>query len=212
MTFSIITIPNGKWRQNCYLVSDDSTGLALVIDPGSEAVTIRFKLSHYSLTPVAILNTHAHFDHIGAVADLIQYYKIPFYLNQADVNLMKQANLYKFLFDSKESIVIPEFSHELSNHDENLQLGGFVVSILSTPGHTKGSICLQIGANLFSGDTLLPDSLGRTDLPGGNKFELAKSVALLRNLPAETKVWPGHGQSFPLGSLWEKLAQVGGET
>lgn len=209
MTHTIRALPNGKWKQNCYLVSDDTTGLALVIDPGSDAPFIQQQLLHHTLTPVAILNTHAHYDHIGAVAALMLHYKIPFYLNSADVKLLKQANLYKFLFDSKESVVIPEPTHELSPQEAMLQVGGFEVSVLCTPGHTKGSTCLQIGTDLFSGDTLLPNGPGRTDLPGGDKVALAQSVELLRRLPDATTVWPGHGRSFSLESLWEKLAQAG---
>ena len=209
MTHSVTVLPNGKWKQNCYLVRDDATGLALVIDPGSDAQSIQQRLSHLSLTPMAILNTHAHYDHIGAVAALMLHYKIGFYLNSADVKLLKQANLYKFLFDSKESVVIPEPTHDLSRKDATLQVGGFEVSVLYTPGHTKGSTCLQIGADLFSGDTLLPNGPGRTDLPGGDKVALAQSVELLRRLPDATTVWPGHGRSFSLGSLWEKLAKAG---
>lgn len=209
MTHSVTVLPNGKWKQNCYLVSGDATGLALVIDPGSDAPFIQQQLLHHTLKPVAILNTHAHYDHIGAVAALMAHYKIPFYLNSADVKLMKQANLYKFLFDSKESVVIPEPTHELSPQEAKLQVGGFNVSVLCTPGHTKGSTCLQIGADLFSGDTLLPNGPGRTDLPGGDKVALAQSVELLRKLPDATMVWPGHGRSFSLGSLWEKLAHAG---
>ena len=209
MTHTVRVLPNGKWRQNCYLVSDDAKGLALVIDPGSDASFIQQQLSHHMLTPVAILNTHAHYDHIGAVAPLMQHYKIPFYLNAADVKLMKQANIYKFLFDSKESVVIPDPTRELSQQEAVLQVGDFEVSVLPTPGHTKGSICLQIGVDLFSGDTLLPGGPGRTDLPGGDKVALAQSVARLRRLPDSITVWPGHGRSFSLGSLWEKLAHAG---
>jgi hydroxyacylglutathione hydrolase len=209
MTHTVTVIPNGKWKQNCYVVSNDATGLALLIDPGSDAPMIQQQLSHHTITPVAILNTHGHFDHIGAVAALMAHYKIPFYLNPADSKLVKQANLYKFLFDSKDSIVIPEPSQELLPQEAMLQVGGFEVSILFTPGHTKGSTCLHIDNDLFSGDTLLPNGPGRTDLPGGDKDALAQSVELLRKLPDASMVWPGHGRSFNLGSLWEKLAQSG---
>ena len=209
MTHTITVIPNGKWRQNCYVVSDDAMGLALLIDPGSDAPMIQQQLSHQALKPVAILNTHGHFDHIGAVAALMAHYKIPFYLNPGDFKLLKQANLYKFLFESKDCIVIPEPTKELLPQDANLQVGSFKVSILFTPGHTKGSTCLQIDNDLFSGDTLLPNGPGRTDLPGGDKAALAQSVELLRKLPDASMVWPGHGRPFNLGSLWEKLAQSG---
>ena len=208
MTHTVRVLPNGKWKQNCYLVSDDAKGIALVIDPGSDAPFIQQQLLHHALTPVAILNTHAHYDHIGAVAELMQHYKIPFYLHTADVKLMKQANIYKFLFDSKESVVIPEPTHELSPQGVTLQVADFAVSVLCTPGHTKGSVCLQMGTDLFSGDMLLPSGPGRTDLPGGDKVALSQSLERLRRLPDEITVWPGHGRPFSLGSLWEKLAQA----
>lgn len=209
MTHSVTVLTNGKWKQNCYVVSDDATGLALLIDPGSDAPMIQRHISQHNLSPVAILNTHGHFDHIGAVAALMAQYKIPFYLNPYDFKLMKQANLYKFIFECNDCIEIPEPSKELLQQDAKLQLGSFELSILYTPGHTKGSTCLQIDNDIFSGDTLLPNGLGRTDLPGGDKAALAKSVELLRKLPDALMVWPGHGRSFTLGSLWEKLAQAG---
>jgi hydroxyacylglutathione hydrolase len=209
MSHMIRALPNGKWSQNCYIVSKETTKFALVIDPGSDAAFIKRQLLENDLTPVAILNTHAHYDHIGAVSDLMEYFKIPFYLNPADVQLMKQANIYKFLFDSKESVAIPKQIHELPTQNAVLNLSGFDVSILCTPGHTKGSICMKIGTDIFSGDTLLPSGPGRTDLPGGDRFVIAKSVDLLRSLPDNTMVWPGHGLSFLIGSLWKKLPQAG---
>lgn len=211
MTHTIIAFPNGKWRQNCYIVSDEATGFALLIDPGSDAEAIQDQISRHRLTPVAILNTHAHYDHIGAVAALMAYYSVPFYLHQADTKLLKQANVYKMIFDSKESVVIPEPTYNLALHEAGLPIGGFEVSVLFTPGHTKGSTCLQIGTDLFSGDTLLPGAVGRTDLPGGDKLALEKSVELLRRLPDEITVWPGHGKAFALASLWLKLEQAGVE-
>ena len=210
MTNLIRTLPNGKWRQNCYFVFDDNSRLSLIIDPGSDAPFIQGELSKLELTPIAIVNTHAHYDHIGAVASLMDYYKIPFYLNSADAKLMKQANIYKFLFESSESVIIPEATHELATEKAILQLDDFKLSILCTPGHTNGSTCLKIGTDLFSGDTILSSGPGRTDLPGGDKVALAKSLDVLRNLPDETKVWPGHGKSFRLGCLWKKLDQEEG--
>jgi glyoxylase-like metal-dependent hydrolase (beta-lactamase superfamily II) len=212
MTHTITAFPNGKWKQNCYIVSDDDTGQALLIDPGSQAQEIQDLISLRAHTPVAILNTHAHYDHIGAVAALMAQYAIPFYLHRGDDKLLKQANLYKILFESKAPVTIPQATHDLSQLAVPAQIGGFKVSVLFTPGHTQGSTCLQIGADLFSGDTLLPGGPGRTDLPGGDKKMLTASVNSLRNLPGTITVRPGHGRPFALASLWEKLSRDGATT
>ncbi len=209
MTQTVTALPNGTWKQNCYIISSNATGLALLIDPGSDAPSIQHQLSLRSLTPVAILNTHAHYDHIGAVAAMMATYKIPFYLHYSDLKLLKQANIYKILFESKESVTIPEATHDLSQHVAPMQIGEFEISVLFTPGHTKGSTCLQIGNNLFSGDTLLPGGPGRTDLPGGDKAALVRSIELLRALPGDITVWPGHGKSFPLNTIWDKVGTCG---
>lgn len=206
MTHSVTAFPNGKWKQNCYIVSDNQTGQALLIDPGSEAQQIQQLILDRALAPIAILNTHAHYDHIGAVAPLMAHFAIPFYLNRGDEKLLKQANLYKILFESKAPVVIPQATHDLTQQAAPVKIGDFEVSVHFTPGHTQGSTCLQIGSDLFSGDTLLPGGLGRTDLPGGDKSLLAASVESLRALPHSTMVWPGHGRPFELASLWEKLA------
>ena len=209
MRYTVTTIPNGKWKQNCYAVSADATRAALLIDPGSDAPLIEHVLAKHGLMPVAIVNTHAHYDHVGAVDRLMSKYKIPFYLHCADQKLLKQANLYKLLFDSRDSIVIPQPTHELTTLEPRIQLSEFEVNILFTPGHTQGSCCLLIDGDLFSGDTLLSNGQGRTDLPGGNKTSMLNSVELLRELPPTTTVWPGHGRSFALGSVWEKLDSTG---
>jgi hydroxyacylglutathione hydrolase len=212
MTHSVTVFPNGKWKQNCYIVSDNETAQAILIDPGSDAPQIQQLISDQGLTPIAILNTHAHYDHIGAIASLMAHYCIPFYLHSRDYKLLKQANLYKILFESKSPVIIPVATYDLAQEAAPLRLGEFEVTVHFTPGHTQGSTCLQIGSDLFSGDTLLPGSLGRTDLPGGDKRMLAASVESLRNLPDTTLVWPGHGRPFSLVTLWNKMACDGVNT
>lgn len=209
MSIVVTAIPNGKWKQNCYVISADTLKSALLIDPGSDAPLIEAQLEQRGLTPVAILNTHAHYDHIGAVAPLMTKYRIPFYLHYGDLKLLKQANLYKLLFDSRESVVVPEPTHELKPLVTRVQIDDFHVQVLFTPGHTKGSCCLQIDNNLFSGDTLLSNGPGRTDLPGGDKAALAQSIQLLQTLPEDITVWPGHGRSFSLGSVWDRQVSAG---
>ena len=156
------------------------------------------------MQPVAILNTHAHYDHIGAVSWLLEKYKIPFFLHGQDEKLLKQANLYKILFENKNSISIPPFSEDFAKGPEDLRVAGFSVRVIHTPGHTAGGVCLLIGSYLFSGDTLMPGGPGRTDLPGGDKVKLKDSLQKLRELPDDYLVYSGHGKPFMLQEFWNK--------
>jgi len=199
----VTTFVNGKWRQNCYVVSN-AKRQALVIDPGSEPDQISALLTELGVSPVAILNTHAHYDHIGAISGLVKEFEISFYLHGQDEKLLKQANLYKILFETKSSIVIPDFGEDFAKRPENLSIGDFCVRVIHTPGHTAGSVCLLIGNDLFSGDTLLPNGPGRTDLPGGDKVKLKESLQHLCGLPENYQVHPGHGRPFTLQDFWKK--------
>jgi len=202
---SVSTFTNGKWRQNCYVVGN-AQRKALIVDPGSDAEGLLALIDTLGVTPVAIVNTHAHYDHIGAVAAVQEKFGIPFYLHGDDAKLMKQANIYKILFESKTSIKVPEFDRNLAELEgDELALDGFVVRVVRTPGHTPGSTCLIVGNNLFSGDTLLPGAPGRTDLPGGDKKKLAQTLESLRQLDAGYLVHPGHGKPFALGEFWSKF-------
>ncbi|MDM0028678.1 MBL fold metallo-hydrolase [Variovorax saccharolyticus] len=202
---SVSTFTNGKWRQNCYVVGN-ADRKALIVDPGSDAEGLIALIDTLGVTPVAIVNTHAHYDHIGAVAALQEKFSIPFYLHGDDAKLMKQANIYKILFESKASIKVPEFDRDLAELEgDELVLDGFVVRVVGTPGHTPGSTCLIVGNNLFSGDTLLPGAAGRTDLPGGDKKKLVLTLERLRQLDAGYLVHPGHGKPFALGEFWSKF-------
>jgi glyoxylase-like metal-dependent hydrolase (beta-lactamase superfamily II) len=200
-SFQITTLPNGQWRQNCYILSSDN-GQAIIFDPGSDAEMIQKYLDENKLEPLAILNTHAHYDHVGAVVTLMDRYEIPFYLHAGDEKLLKQANLYKILFESKKSIKVPVTFDDLSSLSAPLKINNFSFDVLSTPGHTPGSVCFLFFDTLFSGDTLMPNGPGRTDLPGGNKQALALSLDGLRKLPYQTIIYPGHGKPLTLEKFW----------
>lgn len=196
-----IAIPNGRWRQNCYLLGD-TMGQSLIIDPGSESKKIIEQIKINKLLPIAILNTHAHYDHIGSVVDLINEFNVPFYLHGDDIKLLQQANLYKIVFGGKEKVSIPEVNFDLSNFSEEITIGTFKVRVLHTPGHTDGSVCFLTNKILFSGDTLLPGGTGRVDLPGGDANKLHLTMGLLRSLPIDLVAYPGHGQPFTLQEFW----------
>ena len=168
---------------------------ALIIDPGSNESKIVEEITEKGLNSIAILNTHAHYDHVGAVESLKQRFQIPFYLHSGDRKLLKQANLYRQLFGSSAVLSIPEIDYYFDELKKPLRLGSFFIKIIHTPGHTVGSCCLLVDGYLFTGDTLFKGKVGRTDLPGGNAKALGRSLVQLRSVQRDAVVCPGHGQT-----------------
>lgn len=199
------TFTNGVYRENAYIVGEG--GDALIVDPGSDAGGIADILGTKGLAPKAIICTHAHFDHVGAVAPLMARYDIPFYLHRADEALLKRMNLYKMVIDPGAALKVPEITHDLTDVTE-LNFANFDIEVLPSPGHTPGGVCFRIGNELFTGDTVLPAGVGRIDLPGGDGAALEKSVALLNTLPRDLTAHPGHGASMALGDLLDNLQEV----
>lgn len=193
----------GKWRENCYIVSRDDD--AVVIDPGGRFEDIRAYLGDEQLRVHAVLNTHAHYDHLGAVAPIVSEYGVPFCLHPADRDLLIRANFYRTLFLGEESIEIPVIELELAD-GAALRFGGIEIDVIHTPGHTPGGVCFEIDSELFTGDTVMANHLGRTDLPGGDRDVLLSSVQLLAGrYPADTRLHPGHGESAVLGDVLPKV-------
>lgn len=202
-TYQVTVVVNGAWKQNCYLLSNEKHEL-IIIDPGSSAGEIISRITDLDAVPLAILNTHAHYDHIGAVSALVQKFSIPFYLHKKDESLMKQANLYKILFESKDSIAIPIFDKDFSKEEKTFFIGNFKIEIIHTPGHTPGGVCIVADNNIFTGDTLMLGGAGSTHLPGGNLREMESSIDALRQLPGDLLVYPGHGRPFTLNTFWDR--------
>jgi len=196
---------NGIYRENAYLVGGPDGGAALLIDPGSDADAITDILDTRGWVPAAIICTHAHFDHVGAVADLMARYDIPFYLHRADEALLKRMNLYKMVIDPGDALKVPEITHDLAGIESPLEIAGFTIEVMPSPGHTPGGVCFRIGEELFTGDTVLPAGVGRIDLPGGDGAALEASVAMLNTLPRDLTAHPGHGASMALGDLLDNL-------
>ena len=190
-------IITGRLKQNCYLVSRNK--LLIIIDPGSNATEIVNEINKHNLIPLAILNTHAHFDHIGAIDYLKNKYSIPFYLHSNDNRLLRSANLYQLVFKGDGSIIIPSVDIYFDDNNLNYNIGNIKFSFLHTPGHTNGSVCIKINNNLFTGDTLMKNVIGRSDLPGGNKNKLIDSLMKIKDLPNKLNIYPGHGKKSILG-------------
>ena len=198
----VIRLPNGPFKQNCYILAEDKQ--AILIDPGSDAPMIHAALQSGNVTPIAILNTHGHFDHVGAVVDMVDTYDIPFYIHDADTRLVSSANIYRLLFKTKTSISIPTINYPLTDDVNSLTLGNFTFEVLQTPGHTPGGLCFRIKNLLFTGDTLMGTGPGTTTLPGGNPASLDTSIKKLRKIDPAVIVYPGHGREQPLFKIWER--------
>ena len=206
---NIKTIKTGKWRENCYIIHNLSKS-GLIIDPGENYNEIIKYINNYNINVLAIINTHAHYDHICAVSTLKETLKIPFYLHSKDNRLLKSANLYRMLFEGEQTISVPSVDFFLDNCNKPLIFNDIEIKVIETPGHTEGSVCFQIDNYLFTGDTLFKKDIGRVDLPGGNKTKLIKSLKQLSKLPAGMELYPGHGNSTTIRYVLENNAKLKG--
>ena len=192
MGINIKNIPNGKWKENCYVVSNLNSD-ALIIDPGGAEKIIYNFIKDKNLNVQAILNTHAHYDHVGAIKKLKDKLLIPLFLHSKDEKLLNSANLYSDLFDGIGPITIPTVDYFYDQIDIQDYIKNFSIKVIFTPGHTKGGVCLLIEDCLFTGDTLFKGNIGRVDLPGGEELTLNKSLKIISKFPIQTKIYPGHG-------------------
>ena len=178
----------GAYQVNCYIIHDEKSPSCCVIDPGYEADTILDKLSELGLTLEAILLTHGHFDHVGAVRDLAADTGCQVWLCADDLALPTNLTAGPLCYTNTYA------------EGTGLHLAGLDISVLQTPGHTPGSVCLLTENTLFSGDTLFAGSCGRTDLPGGSWEQMRSSLKRLSEIEANLWVLPGHGESTMLES------------
>ena len=183
---NIQTMPLGSYQTNCYVVWEENSESCAVIDPGFEAQTVLSEARRLGKRIEAILLTHGHFDHVGAVKEIAADTDCRVYLCKLDLTMPAQltaGTLY--------------YTDSYGEGDE-LTAGGVTFQVMHTPGHTQGSVCLIAGEHMFSGDTLFAGSCGRTDLPGGCWETIGSSLRRLAGLERNYFVYPGHGESTTL--------------
>jgi glyoxylase-like metal-dependent hydrolase (beta-lactamase superfamily II) len=185
---------------NCSIFGDEQTREALVVDPGDEISRILQVLKRHGLTVKGIVITHAHIDHIGGAQKLKKATGAPVYMNPNDAELQKMMEVQAGWLgvETPDAVEIDSPAKD----GGKLVVGATEFHVLHTPGHTQGSISLWIPSEgkLVAGDTLFRDSIGRTDLPGGDSRQILRSIhEKLLPLPEETVVFPGHGESTTIG-------------
>lgn len=194
----IVPIPVSPFYANCYAVACSETNEAIIIDAGDEPDKILALVQQKGWILKFLINTHAHVDHISAVAAIQAHTKVPFYLHE------KEKPVLDFLITSQKTYgfgdgQIPTVDHYL-DPAQTYRFGTQEIQIVETPGHTPGGTCLLIENHLFSGDTLFAGSIGRTDLPGGSTSTLLQSIKeKLMVLDEKTIVHCGHGPNTTIG-------------
>ncbi len=194
------TLPVGPLQCNCLIFGDETTREAIVVDPGDEIQRIQAILEHHGLTVKLIAVTHAHIDHIGGAGKLRKLTGAPVYMNHSDLALVDRLADQAAWLGMEEPQNV-EIDSELKDGDA-LDLAGTAFSVLHTPGHTQGSVSLLIPSEnkLVAGDTLFLNSIGRTDLPGGNHHQLLSSIKTkLLALDDDVEVICGHGPGTTIG-------------
>ena len=176
----------GDYQTNCYIIHEETSKKCCILDPGYDADFILDKLDSLGLTLEAILLTHGHFDHVGAVKELAAETQCDVYIHPEDLSMPPMMTAG------------PLYYTKTYAEGTQLKLAGLDLGVLHTPGHTPGSVCLICENTIFAGDTLFRGSCGRTDLPGGDWATIVKSLKRLAALEGNFWVYSGHGPTTTL--------------
>jgi hydroxyacylglutathione hydrolase len=198
MIVEMLTV--GPFQENCYIVGDEVSGEGALVDPGDEAVRIALAVEQTGLEIGQIIITHAHIDHVGAIAPLVEEYACPVLMHEEAEAMLKtvpqQAMMMGLRFGK-----VPKVDRHVAD-EEVLEVGSLRLRSLYTPGHAPGhlSFLVEGGEAVFSGDALFAGSVGRVDLPGGSMEVLMRSIEeRLMPLPDDTRVLSGHGPETTIG-------------
>lgn len=198
----LISFSPTAWESNSYLLVEN--GKAMLIDAGASLEKIAEALGREQAELVGILLTHGHFDHILSIDALREKYSVPVYVHEADATMLTDGRLNAFTyFFGRERTWHP--AERLLSDKDRIPFGDKKISVISTAGHTRGSVCYLVDDLLFSGDTIFADGYGRTDLSGGNFEELSRSLQTLFTFPKSLRVYSGHGMSATLGDIMRNL-------
>ncbi len=195
-------IPVGMGEANCYIIHNEKE--ALIVDPGAEAERIKAKVSKLGVEPLAILLTHTHYDHIGALDEIRETYGIEVYVSPEENSWLPDPlkNLSQLLGER----ITAQHAEHLFNPDETLEIGSFQFKVLSTPGHSPGgvSFVFEDAEFVVTGDALFAGSVGRTDLPGSEPNKLLVGIReKLFTLPGNYRIYPGHRGSSSIAKEME---------
>ncbi|WP_041230684.1 MBL fold metallo-hydrolase [Deinococcus peraridilitoris] len=194
---SVRTLVTGPLQENALLVRD-AAGQGFVVDPGDEGERLLREIEAFGLRPQAIVLTHAHFDHLGAVEQLRTTLGIPVLLHPADLEIYRSASQSAARWGM--NVIQPADPDAFLTPGEVLQAGDVHLTVRELPGHAPGHVILKGTDFVLAGDTLFRGSIGRTDLPGGDHVQLIQGITReLLSLPDDTVVYPGHGGATTVG-------------
>ena len=184
----------GYFAVNCYIV--ELKDLKILIDPGADFKALQNFLVSNNIRPDLIINTHGHYDHIGAVPELVEEYGIAFYIDREEEQIIVDPEKNCSSIFGQNTLSLKTYN--LISSADKKYFDSFGIEIIRTPGHTPGSIIIKIEKKLFTGDLLFRGAIGRTDFPGGSLSAIKSSLSKLRRFEKELEVFPGHGPGSDL--------------